>query len=170
MAWRCVTLNEWAEEHPTTNPFSECENISNLGGADLYYEELCYRYGERTLYNPDRFVKAIERLFDYNKYKYQRLLETTLLEYDVFNNYTIEKLGSESHALSNSRGKTGTDTRTLNLSKLRTDNLSESITQTPGVSTTVTNTPTVKTRETMTPTVKEQTVETPTIKTKETSI
>lgn len=165
--WRCVTLEQWARENPTINPFENCSNIENLGGAQLYWDELRYRYDQRDLYNPDRFVSAIERLFDYNRYKYQRLLATTTAQYNMFDNYKLEKNGTETTTYNTSKTKTGSDTRTLNLQDQRTDNLAENKTNTPRVETTVTNTPTLKTRETITPTVKEQEVVTPTVKTKE---
>ena len=167
--WQCKSLKQWATENPTINPFTNCENISNLGGAQLYWDELRYRYDERVLYNPDRFVASIERLFDYNKYKYQRLLATTTANYDMFENYKLQKDGTETTTYNENKTKTGSDTRTLNLTDQRTDNLSENITDTPRVETTVTNTPTLKTKETVTPTVKEEEVVTPTVKTKETS-
>lgn len=166
--WRCKTLKQWATENPTINPFENCENITSLGGAQLYWDELRYRYDERTLYNPDRFVAAIERLFDYNYYKYQRLLATTTANYDMFENYKLQKDGTETTTYDTSKTKTGTDTRTLNLQDQRTDNLTENKTDTPRVETTTTNTPTFKTRETITPTVKEEEVVTPTVKSKET--
>lgn len=167
--WQCKSLRKWAEENPDVNPFAECYNIENLGGAEMYWEELQYRYDERTLYNPVRFVKTLERLFDYNKYKYQRLLATTTAQYDMFENYKLQKAGTETTTFNTSKSKTGTDTRTLNISDLRTDNLSESRTDTPRVEKTETTTPTLKTKETVTPTVKEIETVVPTVKTKETS-
>lgn len=165
--WRCVTLSQWATENPTINPFANCENISALGGAQMYWDELRYRYDNRDLYNPDRFVAAVERLFTYNRYKYQRLLATTTANYDMFENYKLQKAGSEITTYNENKTKTGTDTRTLNLQDQRTDNLTENKTDTPRVEVTQTNTPTLKTKETVTPTVKEEEVVTPTVKTKE---
>ena len=167
--WRCVTLSQWATENPTINPFANCENIVALGGAQMYWDELRYRYDNRDLYNPDRFVASIERLFNYNRYKYQRLLATTTANYDMFENYKLQKAGTETTTYNENKTKTGTDTRTLNLQDQRTDNLTENKTDTPRVEVTQTNTPTLKTKETVTPTVKEEEVVTPTVKTKETA-
>lgn len=167
--WICISLNKWAEDNPDVNPFENCAQISQLGGADLYWQELLYRYGERTVYNPDRFVGALERLFEYNRYKYKRLLDTTTAVYPVFDNYKLAKSGTETTTHNTSKAKTGTDTHTLNLSDARTDNLNENVTETPRVETTETNTPNVKTKETVTPTVKEIETVKPTVKTKETS-
>lgn len=167
--WVCISLNKWAEDHPNVNPFENCAQIDTLGGKDLYWSELLYRYGERTVYNPDKFVLALKRLFEYNRYKYKRLLDTTTAIYPVFDNYKLAKSGTETTTHNTSKTKTGTDTRTLNLTDQRTDNLSESETSTPRVETTETFTPNTKLKETVTPTVKEEETVTPTVKTKETS-
>lgn len=163
-----TTLQEWKEENPLINPFSNCENIQSLGGATLYWEEFYYRYFNRDIFLPEGFVSAIERVFKFNKYKYERLLATTTQVYDIFSNYKVQKTGSEETEYDVDKNHTGTDTRTLNLSNARTDNLSENITETPRVETTTVDTPTIKTKETVTPTVKEKETVTPTVKTKET--
>lgn len=163
-------VNEWVAEHPLINPFSACYNIANLGGADLYWAEFKYRYGEREIFNSEQFVSAVERIFLYNKYKYERLLATTLQEYDMFTNYKLQKAGSETNTYDVDDKHTGTDTRRPNIQKQRTDNLSQNETSTPRVETTTTETPTVKTKETVTPTVKSKDTTTPTVKTKETDI
>lgn len=170
MMMKNKTLAEWAEENSDINPFENCTNIDNLGGAILYWEEMLYRYSERELFNENRFVATIERLFNYNGYKYKRLLQTTTATYDMFSNYKLQKEGTETNTLNISDNHTGTDTRTPNLTKTRTPDLTEVKTSTPGVSETTTETPTIKTKETITPTVKTRQTETPTVKTKETDV
>lgn len=164
------TLKEWKTENPNVNPFSGCHNITALGGADLYWEEFAYRYGDREIFNVDNFVRAVERVFLYNKYKYERLLATTIASYDMFTNYKVVKEGTETTTYNTTDAHTGTDTIIPNLQNQRTDNLTEGTTSTPGVSETITETPTLKTKETVTPTVKSKETVTPTVKTRETEV
>lgn len=165
-----TTLKEWTTKNPEVNPFSECYNIENLGGADLFWAEFLYRYSEREIFKEDGFVAAVRRVFLFNKYKYERLLATTSQVYDMFSNYKLQKSGNETTTFNTTDSHTGVDTRTPNLQKQRTDNLTEAQTLTPGITETTTETPTLKTKETVTPTVKSKETVTPTVKTKETDI
>ena len=90
MITKLKTLNEWALDNPTTNPFSGCLNVDTYGGANLLYNELLYRYGEREVFKADQFVAEIERLFIINSYKYNRLYQTTVQAYDIFSNYKVQ--------------------------------------------------------------------------------
>lgn len=164
------TVNEWATENPDINPFEECYNISSLGGAELYWDEFQYRYGEREIFMPVGFVNAVKRVFTYNRYKYERLLATTSQVYDMFSNYKVTKNGTETTTFNTTDAHSGTDTRTPSIQRQRTDNLTENITETPRVETTTTETPSLKTKETVTPTIKEKETVTPSVKTKETEV
>ena len=165
-----ILLGEWAENHPDINPFSGCRNIENLGGAELYWDEFLYRYSEREIFKPANFVAAIQRVFNYNYYKYKSLLATTVATYNMFDNYKVTKEGTETTTFNTTDAHSGSDTRTPTITKTRTDNLSENKTLTPRVEETTTETPTVKTKETFTPTVKTKETVTPTVKTKETDV
>lgn len=144
-------LIEWAEENPTINPFSECYNITNLGGAELYWEEFKYRYGERQIYYEAGFVNAVKRVFNIYKYKYERLLATTLATYNMFDNYKLAKAGSEKTSYDVDKSHSGTDEYTKGTTSTITDGITVTTTTTPGVQTTVTETPGAKMKETVTP-------------------
>lgn len=146
-----ITLKEWALRNPQTNPFSNCLNIGELGGADLYWDEFKYRYKQRKIFDTDEFISAIERCFRYNQYKYNKLYQTTLLAYNTLYNYMVKKSGQEENTLNLNKQKTGTDTVTPNIT----------ITETPAEKITKTETPTIKTKETTTPNVTEATTRTP---------
>lgn len=158
---RNPTLKEWKTEHPTINPFTNCLNVDDYGGDDLLYSEFCYRYGERELFKPDELVEAIHRIFYINEYKYERLYDTTIQQYDMFNNYKVEKKGSEGHNLSSTKTSTGSDNRTPNITETTTPNLSQNETYTPTLKTRETVTPTVKSKETDTMGVTTTTTSTP---------
>lgn len=150
-----MLLKEWVLINPDVNPFSTCYNIENLGGAELYWEEFKYRYKQREIFDPDEFVNAIKRCFVYNSYKYEKLYETTQVEYNMLHNYLVEKVGQEQNTLNLSKQKTGTDTVTPNIT----------ITETPAVTTTKTETPTTSLQETTTPNLTEATTKTPRVET-----
>ena len=150
-----VTLKEWVLENPTINPFSTCYNIEELGGADLYWEEFKYRYEEREIYSPTKFVNEIHRIFLFNSYKFKKLYDTMVVEYNMLNNYLVEKTGQEQNTLNLSKQKTGTDTVTPNIT----------ITETPAVTTTKTETPTTSLQETTTPNLTEAVTKTPRVET-----
>ena len=154
-----ITINkrvyEWAEENPAINPFTECYNISSLGGADLYWDEFKYRYGEREIFRPDGFVKAVERVFTYNKYKYERLLATTIQTYNMFDNYKIQKAGSEVTTYDLTDALSGTDQYTKGTTSTLTDTIKITTETTPGVATTTTETPAASFKETVTPQTEE---------------
>lgn len=150
------TLNDWALENPTVNPFTDCLNITTYGGAKLFYDEFLYRYGEREIFKPTQFVSAVERIFTLNSYKYTRLYQTTVLPYDIFTNYKVQKSGSETNTINMQKTGTGQSTRTPTLTETTTPNLSQTETFTPTIKSRETTTPTLKTKETVTPTVKSQ--------------
>ena len=147
-----ILLKDWVVENPTTNPFTNCRNVTQLGGSDVLWAEFQYRYKNEEIYSPDDFVAAVERCFIQNEYKYTKMLASMGIIYNPLNNYLVNKEGSEVKTLNLSKGKTGTETVTPNLTT----------TSTPHVTTTTTETPTLKIKETQTP------VETPTVKTKTT--
>lgn len=155
--WVCISLNKWADDHPNVNPFENCAQIDSLGGADLYWQELLYRYGERTLYNPDRFILALKRLFEYNRYKYKRLLDTTTAVYPVFDNYKLSKAGSEKTTYDVSDTNSGTDIFKKGSKSTLTDGITITTTKTPRVETTTSETPGAKIKETVTPQTEEKT-------------
>lgn len=144
-------LSEWASEHPLANPFSNCQNITNLGGADLYWDEFKYRYGEREIFNVDGFVGAVERVFKFNKYKYERLLATTTATYNMFDNYKLAKDGTERTTYDLTKANSGTDTYGKGSVVTVADNIKITTTSTPEVETTVKETPGAKMKETVTP-------------------
>lgn len=168
MIMKLKTLNEWALEHPTVNPFTGCLNVETYGGATLLYNELLYRYGEREIFKENQFVAEIERLFVINSYKYNRLYQTTVQAYDIFSNYKVQKAGSEVTNTTLNKSGTENSTRTPAITETTTPNLSHSETITPAVTETETFTPTVKSQEVTTPTLKTKETVTPTTKTKET--
>lgn len=146
-----ITLREWVLKNPDVNPFEDCANIVQLGGADLYWSEFQYRFKKREIFDEDEFVNAIKRVFLYNSYKFTKLYQSTVLTYNPLNNYLVEKLGAEQNALNLSKLKTGTDTVTPNIT----------ITETPNVTTTKVETPTTSMSETTTPNIEEETVREP---------
>lgn len=160
-------LKKWATENPSLNPFTTCLNINTYGGADLFWNEFLYRYGERDIFDEDNFVFAVKRVFVINEYKFERLYNTTVAPYNIFTNYKVEKKGSETNTINMTKTGSGQDARTPNLTVTRTPNLTE--TTTPNLSQNETFTPSVKTKETITPTVKTKETVTPTVKTKETT-
>lgn len=163
-----LTLKEWADLNPSVNPFTGCNNIVALGGADLYWNEFKYRYKYREIYDPDDFVSAIERVFLYNQYKFNKLLASTNLEYDPLNNYLVLKSGSEKNSVNMSKAKTGTDTVTPDITKTETPNTTKTETETPSVKTKETITPNTQIEETRTPNLTKDTTETPRVKIQET--
>lgn len=163
-----LTLKEWSDANPTTNPFVGCINITALGGADLYWDEFKYRYKYREIYEPDEFVSAVQRVFRYNEYKFSKLLASTNLEYDPLNNYMVLKTGSEKNTVNMSKSKTGTDTVTPDLTKTETPNTTRTETETPTVKTRETVTPNISSTVTRTPNLTKDTTETPRVKVQET--
>ena len=150
-----TTLMEWRTKNPTTNPFSGCYNIENLGGADLFWEEFYYRYAEREIFREESFIPAIQRVFIFNKYKYERLLATTTQVYDMFENYKLQKAGSEQTSYDLSDTYSGTDEFEKGTTSTMTDTISITTTVTPEVETTTTDTPAAKIKETVTPQTEE---------------
>lgn len=151
------TVMEWATENPNVNPFSDCYNISSLGGAEIYWDEFQYRYGEREIFMPAGFINAVKRVFTYNKYKYERLLATTSQIYDMFSNYKVQKAGSEQTTYDMSDTLSGTDTFTKGTTATTTDGITITTTETPRVETTTTDTPGAKIKTTVTPQTEETT-------------
>lgn len=152
-----TTLKEWKTKNPMINPFSGCYNIANLGGAELFWSEFYYRYAEREIFREDGFVPAIERVFLFNQYKYERLLATTQQVYDMFENYKLQKAGSEQTSYDLSDTLSGTDTFTKGTTSTTTDGITITTTETPRVETTTTDTPAAKIKETVTPQTEEVT-------------
>lgn len=160
-------LKEWKAENPNVNPFSGCQNIVALGGADLYWEEFSYRYGDREIFNVDNFVRAVERVFLYNRYKYARLLETTTATYNMFDNYKVEKSGSEATSGSSNTENGGRDTFINGKTVTETDTRVREIETSHGAKSETTTLAPVK--ETVTPQTTEITDFTPRVKTQETT-
>lgn len=154
---RNTTLKQWREKHPTTNPFTNCNNIDAYGGAELYWEEFYYRYSEREIFREESFIPAIERVFIFNRYKYQRLLATTTQVYDIFSNYKVTKTGSEETEYDVSDTNSGTDVFKKGSTSTLTDNIKITTTKTPRVETTTSETPGAKIKETVTPQTEEKT-------------
>lgn len=152
-----ITLKKWKSEHPTTNPFANCLNVSSYGGADLLYSEFTYRYGNREIFDEDEFINAVERVFVYNQYKYERLLATTTQVYDMFTNYKINKVGSEQTSYALTNADSGTDTFKKGSTSTTTDTTRIETTKTPRVETTTQETPAAKIKETVTPQTEEVT-------------
>lgn len=150
-----TTLEQWRQRNPTTNPFANCYNIANLGGADLYWEEFYYRYAEREIFREASFVSAIERVFLFNKYKYERLLATTAQVYDMFSNYKVTKTGSEETEYDLSDQYSGTDQMTKGTTSTLTDTITITTETTPRVEVTTEETPAAKFKETVTPQTEE---------------
>lgn len=156
-----ITLAEWAEENPTINPFTNCTNITQLGGADLYYSEFIFRYGERYLFRPTTLVSDIQRVFLYNSVKFSRLLNSLNSSYDVFSNYRVEKTGDEITNFDTDRTKTGTEALGINLTQTETPRETETITESPQLTERKTETPRVETTITETPAEIKTVLETP---------
>lgn len=167
--YSCSTLlKTWTENNPNVNPFSNCRNIAALGGADIFWAEFMYRYDNREIYDTDRFVSAVERCFLINEYKYSTMLASLNLAYNPLNNYLVSKTGDEKKTLNLSKGKTGTETKSPDVTITTTPNLTTTETATPTLKTRETTTPNITQDSTFTPTTEDTTVETPRVKTKTT--
>ncbi len=167
MCQKLTTLKEWKTKNPNVNPFSNCQNILNLGGAELYWSEFVYRYGEREIFKEDEFVSAVERVFLYNRYKYARLLETTLATYNMFDNYKLEKTGSETTSGTSNTENGGRDTFINGKTITDTDTRVREVETTHGSKSETTTLAPIK--ETVTPQTTEVTDFTPRVKTQETT-
>lgn len=170
-----VSLKEWAVAHPNVNPFTNCVNVAQFGGADFLWAEYKYRYGNREVFYPDDFVNEVERVFRINTYKFMSLLATTQANYDMFTNYQVEKIGSEETEFDKDKTHTGNDTLTLNststerpaevINKVTTPTTEITETETPELTKTEVSTPRVVDSTLKTPNTQTETVETPRVST-----
>lgn len=157
------TLYTWEQENPNVNPFEGCTNIDNLGGAEFLWTEFLYRYGNKEVFDPEKFPYALKRVFVINQYKFAKMLASLSLQYNPLDNYRVEKTGSENRSLNNTRNKTGTETEAPLTTSTETYNLSTNEVMTPTTKMLETEVPNQTTTETFTPTTEDTTVREPDI-------
>ena len=72
------------------NPFENCIYVSELGGAETFYNYMIVYYGECPVQDDSETVKnQIELFFAVNEYKHRGLLATTQYDYDAIKNYDM---------------------------------------------------------------------------------